>query len=206
MDDTAWFASSLAFAVSMSATPGPNNTMLTASGATWGFRRTVPHLLGITVGFPVMIVLVALGAGGVLRTRPWLQDVLRWIGAAYLLWLAWKIATARPALRVEGAEQSVGRPLGFARAALFQLVNPKAWVIAVGAVVTYTTATGSALVAQALTLAAMFGIVTLPCCALWTLTGVGTARLLRTDLALQWFNRALAGLLVASLVPLIWGE
>ena len=207
MDDTAWFASSLAFAVSMSATPGPNNTMLTASGATWGFRRTVPHLLGITVGFPVMIVLVALGAGGVLRAQPWLQDALRWIGAAYLLWLAWKIAHARPAVRDDGdGAGAAGRPLGFARAALFQLVNPKAWVIAVGAVVTYTTATGAALLAQAVTLALMFGVVTLPCCAFWTLTGVGTARLLRTHRALRWFNRALACLLVASLVPLIWGE
>ena len=206
MDDAAWFASSLAFAVSMSATPGPNNTMLTASGANWGFRRTVPHLLGVVVGFPVMIVLVALGAGGLLRARPWLQDGLRWIGVAYLLWLAWKIGTARPALQQNGAARPVGRPLGFARAALFQLVNPKAWVIAVGAVVPYTTATGSALVAQALTLAMMFAVVTLPCCTLWTLTGVGTARLLRTQLALRRFNLALAGLLVASLVPMVFGE
>ena len=203
MDDMAWYASTVAFAVSMSATPGPNNTMLTASGAAWGFRRTVPHMAGITVGFPAMLLAIALGAGEVLRARPWLHDALRWIGAAYLLWLAWHIASARPS---SGPGKAGGRPLGFARAALFQWVNPKAWVIAAGAVVTYTTASGPALVAQAATLALIFLVVSVPSTAVWTLAGVGASRLLRTPAALRWFNLALAGLLVASLLPLLWGE
>jgi len=206
-----WFVSALAFAVSMAATPGPNNTMVTASGATWGFRRTLPHMLGISVGFPVMLVAVALGAGELLRARPWIHDVLRWVGAAYLLWLAWKIAGIRPrtaagddrngGTAVEGAHQ-----IGFMQAALFQWVNPKAWVIALGAVVTYTTASGGALVAQAALLAVIFLAVTLPATALWTLVGVGAARLLRTPAALRRFNLAMAALLVASLLSLLLGH
>lgn len=206
-----WFASALAFAVSMSATPGPNNAMLTASGATWGFRRTVPHMLGISAGFPVMLAAVALGAGELLRAHPWAQATLRWAGAAYLLWLAWRIATARPAPPRDRGERAssgraAGRPLSFMQAVLFQWINPKAWVIGLAAVMTQTTASGTALVAQAVLLAAIFVPVILLSGALWTLIGVGAARLLRTPSALRRFNVAMAALLVASLLPLLWGE
>jgi threonine/homoserine/homoserine lactone efflux protein len=200
----AWFASAAAFAVAMSASPGPNNTMVTASGATWGFWRTLPHMLGIAVGFSVMLVAVALGAGEVLRAYPWAQVAMRWLGAAYLLWLAWQIATARPI-----APETAGgraRPLGFWRAALFQWINPKAWVISVGGVVTYASAGGSGVTTQAVLLGVIFLIVTLPSTALWTLIGVGAARLLRTPAALRRFNVAMAALLVASLVPMFLGE
>ena len=202
--ELAWFASALAFAVAMAATPGPNNAMVAASGANWGFRRTLPHMLGISAGFPVMLVAVALGAGALLRTRPWVHEALRWVGAAYLLWLAWHIAVARPQVPV-GPTRAGGRPLGFLRAALFQWMNPKAWMAAAGAVLTYTT-TGGALLAQAVVLAAIFLVVILPTIALWTLVGVGAARLLRTERALRWFNLAMAALLVASLLPLLRGE
>ena len=204
MWDGAWLASTLAFAVSMSATPGPNNTMLTASGAAWGFRRSLPHIAGVTVGFPAMLLAVALGAGEVLRTRPWLHETLRWVGAAYLLWLAWHIATARPALPQEA--RPGGRPLDFGRAALFQWVNPKAWIIAAGAVVTFTNAGGPAPFGQAAMLAAIFLLVTLPCTAAWTLVGVGAARVLRSPAALRRFNWVLSGLLVASLASILRGE
>ena len=196
-----WYISTAAFALSMSATPGPNNTMLTASGAAWGFRRTVPHMAGITVGFPAMLLAVSLGAGEVLRSRPWLHDALRWLGVAYLLWLAWHIARARPA--VAGQSRSSGRPLGFGQAALFQWINPKAWVIAAGAVVTYTTASGPALLGQAATIAAIFLVVSVPSTAVWTMAGVGASRLLRTPASLRVFNLVLAGLLVLSLAPLV---
>jgi threonine/homoserine/homoserine lactone efflux protein len=203
MVDLGWFASAIAFAVSMSATPGPNNTMVTASGAAWGFRRTLPHIAGIAIGFPSMLLAVALGAGEVLRSRPWLHGGLRWLGAAYLLWLAWKIATARPATP---GQTPNGRPISFTQAALFQWVNPKAWVIAIGAVVTYTTATGGAVVAQAAMLAVIFLVVGLPCNAFWTMAGVGASRLLHTPTAMRRFNLVLAGLLIVSLVPLLHGE
>ncbi len=198
--DWTWFLSASAFAVAMSATPGPNNTMVVASGATYGFARTVPHMLGIATGFPVM--LVVLGTAGLpLLTDPRVHAVLKWVGAAYLLWLAWNIATSDPDPAEPGAKAGTGRPLGFFQAALFQWVNPKAWVIAAGALATYTAHAGSASLIATLLLAILFGLVALPCLGFWTLIGVGTARVLRTRRALRLFNLAMAGLLVASLVP-----
>ncbi len=199
----AWFASILAFAVAMSATPGPNNAMLAASGALWGFRRTLPHMLGISVGFPAMLAAVAFGAGELLRANPWAQEALRWAGAAYMLWLAWHIAMAKPAVAQDSGRHG---PLGFVQAALFQWINPKAWVIAVGAVVTYTTGQGAVLMAQEALLATVFLVVSPLTTALWTMVGVGAARLLRTPRNLRRFNLAMAALLVASLVPMLRGE
>ena len=201
-----WLASVLAFATATSATPGPNNAMLAASGATWGLRRTLPHMLGVALGFPAMLVAVALGAGEPLRAWPWLQGAMRWGGAAYLLWLAWHIATARPAMEDAGADAGRQRPFTFMQAALFQWINPKAWIIAVGAVVTYTSASRGSLVGQSLSLAGTFLIVTLPTTLFWAAIGVGAARVLRTPGPLRAFNVALAVLLVASLVPLLGGE
>lgn len=96
----------------MSATPGPNNAMVTASGSTWGFGRTLPYMLGISLGFAVMLVAVALGASGLLHTLPWLHDALRWTGAAHLLWLAWRIATADPDPDTTGGGCQVSRKGG----------------------------------------------------------------------------------------------
>ncbi|GAC1336604.1 MAG: LysE family translocator [Acetobacteraceae bacterium] len=198
--EAAWIASVIAFATAMAATPGPNNTMVTASGANFGFRRTVPHMLGIAAGFPVMLVALALGAGAPLQAWPWLHQALQGIGVLYLLWLAWRIATSRPnAAGPGGARRS---PMTFLQAALFQWVNPKAWIVAAGAVVTYT-AQGSALLTQVAVLAALFAIVTLPAVAFWTSVGVGAARLLRSERALRLFNLAMAGLLLLSLLPLV---
>jgi threonine/homoserine/homoserine lactone efflux protein len=198
----AWFASATAFAISMSGSPGPNNTMVTASGATWGFRRTIPHMLGIAIGLPAMLLALALGVGEVLQAAPWLHQAMRWAGAAYMLWLAWKIATADP--DPAGATGSAAsRPLSFLQAALFQWVNPKAWVVALGAIAAYTTATGLELIGQTALLGAIFLVVTLPLVAGWTLVGVGAARLLRTRRALRLFNLAMAALLVASLLPML---
>lgn len=196
-----WLASVIVFALAMSATPGPNNAMVTASGASWGFTRTIPHMLGVAFGFPVMLLAVALGAGALLRESPLLQTALQWTGAAYLVWLAIGIARAAPA-----ASAGVGgRPLGFVRAALFQVVNPKAWFISIGASATFTSA-GASTVGQASLLAMVFAAVTLPCLACWTALGVGAARLLRTPGRLRAFNIAMAMLLIASLVPLLLGE
>jgi len=196
----AWFFSSVAFAVSMSATPGPNNAMVAASGATFGFVRTVPHILGVAIGFPVMLILVALGAGDLLRAAPGVHEVLRWVGAAYLLYLALRIAIAVP----HGAGRAgrrASKPFSFLQAALFQWVNPKGWVIAIGAVLTFTSP--GAVLAQTITLAVLFLVTIIPALAFWTMTGVGAARLLRTVRAMRAFNVAMASLLVASVVPLL---
>ncbi len=120
------------FAFVSSITPGPNNTMLLSSGVNFGFNRTVPHMLGISCGFAVMVLAVGLGLGAVFKAYPLLYTVLRYAGAAYLLYLAYKIATSGPVRDTGGQE---GRPMSFLAAAAFQWVNPKAWVMAIGAIV-----------------------------------------------------------------------
>lgn len=200
--NAAWFASALAFALAMSATPGPNNAMVTASGANWGLRRTLPHMAGIAVGFPAMVLAVGLGAGEVLRRFSWIEEGLRWVGACYMLWLAAKIARSDPAQTSEAPTTGSGRPLGFYQAALFQWVNPKAWVTAVSAVVTYTSG-GPTLVGEAAMLAAIFLAISPPVTFCWALVGAGAARVLRTRRALRCFNMAMAVLLVLSLIPLL---
>lgn len=200
--NAAWFGSAVAFAVAMSATPGPNNAMVTASGASWGLRRTIPHILGVAIGFPVMVLAVGLGAGEILRSYPWIQEGLRWLGGSYMLWLAAKIARADPMPAETAPDEIKGRPISFSQAALFQWVNPKAWVAAVGAVVTYTSG-GTALAGEAAVLAIIFLAISPPILIGWTLVGVGAARLLRSRRAMKRFNLAMAALLVASLIPLL---
>lgn len=187
------------FAFTMSVTPGPNNTMLAASGANFGVRRSLPHLAGIATGFSLMMLLVTLGVGAALRAAPGVYGVMRWVGAAYLLWLAWQIAHAAPATAdAAGARQP--RPMTMLQAALFQWVNPKAWIIIMGAVTTYTTADGGVL-RQGLLLAGVFFTVSWPATATWVMLGAGAARLLRTPSRLRAFNWAMAGLLVISVIP-----
>ena len=187
------------FAVSMSITPGPNNVMVTASGANFGYRRSIPHLLGIGLGFPAMVAAVGLGLGGLFEALPAIHAVLRIVGAAYILWMAWRIATAGGAGRVRDAP---GNPLTFLEAAAFQWVNPKGWVVAVGAISTFTTVEGH-LLFEVAAIALTFACVNYPCASLWTLGGIGIGRLLRRGPWLRVFNAAMGLLLVASLVPLL---
>ena len=188
----------LPFTVSMSLTPGPNNVMVTASAANFGFRRTVPHMLGVALGVPLMFVPLGLGFGAVLASYPQIHRVLHWLGIAYLAWLAWRIAMAG---RSDGAARA--RPMTALEAALFQWINGKAWMIAVGAVTTYTTVGGSLLLESAV-IAAVFIPVCLASLAIWAGFGTAIAGWLRSAARLRAFNIAMALLLVASLVPLVW--
>ena len=186
------------FAVSMSITPGPNNVMATASGANFGYRRTIPHLLGIGLGYPAMVAGVGFGLGGVFDALPEVHVVLKYAGSATILWMAWKIATASG---ISQAKKQPGRPLTFLQAAAFQWVNPKGWVVAVGAISAYTTLQGDLLFeVGAITLT--FVCVNYPCASLWTLFGVGIGRLLKRGRWLRIFNVAMGLLLVTSIVPL----
>lgn len=189
-------ASIVTFAVSMSISPGPNNLMVTASGANFGFLRTIPHMLGVSFGFPVMLLAVGLGLGQALQAAPQVHAVLRWVAAAYLLYLAWRIATAGG----PGEAEARGRPFTFLQAALFQWVNPKAWVIALSAVATYTSPDGDTL-AEILLIGAVFVVAAFLSLAVWAAFGTLIAGLLRSPGALRAFNLAMAGLLVLSLVP-----
>jgi threonine/homoserine/homoserine lactone efflux protein len=184
------------FAVATAVTPGPNNIMLTASGANFGFRRTVPHMLGVAIGFTVMVAAIGLGLSEVFERFPVIHQLLRYGGAAYLLYLAYRIATAAPA--ASDAAQPAGRPFTFLQATLFQWVNPKSWMMAVGAISTYTTVGGD-LILESVLIALIFGAVGLPSTALWAALGVAISRLLQARWALRAFNIAMALLLVASL-------
>ena len=185
----------LGFAIAMSVTPGPNVLMVAAAAANHGVRATVPHMLGITIGFAAMLVIVGLGLAGPFAAWPLLHAVLKWGGAAWLLVLAWKIA--RAGAPGEGPSRP---PLGFVGAALFQWVNPKAWMIALAAIPAFTTPEGD-LLAETLVIAAAFALVCFPCTLVWAGLGAGASRVLRTEGALNIFNIAMAVLLVASLVP-----
>jgi len=185
------------FAVAMYITPGPNNVMVAASAANHGVRASVPHMLGINAGFSLMLVLVCGGLGGVLLSWPTVLRVMRWLGAAWMLLLAWKIATAAP------PGEADRRPLlGFWGAAAFQWVNPKAWMIAVGAASQFLRA-DMPLGGQLLRIGIVFLAVGLPCLLPWAMLGDAAGRLLHSPARLRVFNVSMALLLVASLVPLL---
>lgn len=184
------------FAFVSSITPGPNNAMLMASGANFGFRPTIPHLLGVTGGFFFLVVAVGLGLGGLFAAYPALHDVLSVVGGLYLLWLAWKIATSSGL----GAGEAGAKPQTFLQAAAFQWVNPKAWAMALGAVTAY--APQQNYVANILAVSAVFAAINLPCVASWTGFGVGLRRFLDRPAVLRFFNVGMAFLLVLSLLPL----
>ena len=183
------------FAAASSITPGPNNAMLMASGANFGFRSTLPHLAGVVIGFMVLIVTVGLGLGGLFTAYPALHDALTVVGAAYLFWLAWKIGTSTAI----GAGKTGARPQSFWQAFAFQWVNPKAWAMALGAVTAYAPREGYA--ANVLIVAGVFAAINLPCVASWTGFGMGLRRFLDQPAVLRAFNVTMALLLVASLIP-----
>lgn len=180
-----------------SVTPGPNNMMVLASGVNFGIRRTLPHIAGISIGFAAMIVIMGMGLGMIFEAYPMLNTVLRWVGGAYLLYLAWKIAGAAAP---ENAEGSAGSPLGFIGAAAFQWVNPKAWVMALGAVATYLP--GSPSLSSVAAAALLMAVINAPCVGIWAAFGVGLRRFLTEPAKLRAFNLTMAALLVVSLYPI----
>jgi threonine/homoserine/homoserine lactone efflux protein len=185
------------FAFVSSITPGPNNTMLLASGANFGLRRTVPHLTGVMVGFFVLILCVGLGLGGLFAAYPVLHTVLKVLGGLYLLYLAFKIATADGV----GGGKTGGKPQTFWQAAAFQWINPKAWAMALGAVTTY--APQAHYVANVVIIAAVFAAINIPCVTTWAAFGMGLRRFLDRPKVLRAFNLIMAALLVLSLYPIV---
>jgi threonine/homoserine/homoserine lactone efflux protein len=184
------------FAIVGSLTPGPNNMISTASGAAFGFIRTLPQMLGVSIGFPLMLIALGLGLGEIFRQLPWLHETLRYAGAAFLLYLAWRIAVAAG---VEEAEAQ--RPLTFIEAAIFQWLNPKAWTLALGALTAFTTP-GLRFAAQVIEigiLAILFGVTAFLALAVWCLFGVMIARALRDERKRRIFQYSLAGLLALSI-------
>jgi len=185
------------FAFVSSITPGPNNLMLMASGANYGFRRTFPHMLGISIGHSVMVTLVGLGLGQVFDAYPITRLILQIGSTAYLLYLTWKIANAAPPS--EGAAQ--GKPFTFMQAAGFQWVNPKAWYMAIYAITNYTPEDGG--VWPTIIVALVFACTNFPSIMVWATLGTQVKRLLNRPRLLRAFNWTMAGLLVLTLYP-VW--
>ncbi len=186
------------FAFVTSATPGPNTAMVLASSVNFGFQRSVPHILGIAFGIAVMTSAIGMGLGGLFAAYPALYDVLRWIGAAYLVYLAWGIARSGAPTKAGGAGD---RPLGFVGAAAFQWVNPKAWVMALGAVTAYVPQDGY--FRNVLVVAAVFGLVVVPSVGVWAGFGTALRRFLESPRRVRAFNVVMALLLVLSLYPIL---
>ncbi len=191
------FIGLLVFALIASFTPGPNNALLMASGMTHGLRRTLPMAAGVALGFPLMVGLIGLGLGRVFELYPIIYTVLKYLGAAYMLYLAWKIATAKPSV----GETSDAAPLGFFRMVIFQWINPKGWVMAVTALAAYTVPAdydvGVAIVA------ATFLVIGIASSLTWAAFGALLKSTMSDPRYFRAINLALAVMLVLSLIPML---
>lgn len=186
------------FAFVSSITPGPNNFMLLASGVNFGFRRTIPHMCGIGVGFFTLLIGVGFGLGALFSTFPQLHVALKIVGGIYLLWLAWKIATAQSMSSEKAAR---ARPMTFMEAAAFQWVNPKAWIMAVTGMALFTRPEAPYL--SVLFVATAFAFVNFPSVSTWAGFGTALRGFLASPARLKWFNIAMGVLLAASVVPML---
>ena len=184
----------LVFVVASTITPGPNSIMIMASGVNFGFRKTVPHILGVAVGITIVITLAGIGLGTVLGLLPWLRVVMLFASAAYLLFLAWKIANAVPASETDGA----GTPLTFLQALGFQWVNPKVWALGMAAVAIFAP---QYIVSNVVIVALAFAVVGLISNTSWAWFGTVIRRYLSNKKRLRVFNVCAAIALVTSLVP-----
>lgn len=189
----------IGFAFVMSISPGPGNFLLLASGANFGFRRTIPTVLGISLGFLTMVFLVGIGLGEVLERFPIVTTALKIACAAYVLWLALKIGRSR-ALR-PSAPNRIEKPVSFVQAALFQLVNPKAWAVALILTVTYTNA--SDYLTSLMAMIALFAVVNIPSISVWAVSGTALRAVLAKGNRIARFNVAMAVLLVVSMIPIL---
>lgn len=186
------------FAISSSVTPGPNNIMVMTSGLNFGIRRSMPLLIGICVGFTAMLLLVGLGFGQLFTLFPQLSLIIKVIGTAYLLYLAWLIARSS---NVGETNQQV-KPIGFIKGALFQWVNAKAWVVSVGAISAFTTM-GENFFSQNMTIATTFFIISFPCVGIWLMFGSMLRQFLDNTAYLRRFNITMSLLLVGSVLPVV---
>ncbi|AZQ55062.1 LysE family translocator [Burkholderia cenocepacia] len=185
------------FALVTSITPGPNNTMLLASGVNFGFRRTVPHLFGISIGVAILMLCVGFGLGEAFKRLPLLYTILEAASVAYLLYLAWRIGTSGE-VKAHGAKP---RPMTFIEAAAFQWVNPKAWMMVLTAATTVQLSADYGM--NAAWMSVVFILIGFPCICLWAAFGLGLRRFLSNPRSLRIFNVTMAVLLILSLYPLV---
>lgn len=196
------------FAIVSSITPGPNNFMVMASSAAFGWQRTIPHVAGITIGFAIMVSSVVLGLGAVLETYPQIVTFVQITGAAWLFWLAWQLGRSAFGSVAEASNDSeqhrVSRPLTIVEAALFQWVNPKAWTMAVGASAAYS-GISSEPVLRAVLMALTFVLVAPPCLGLWAFAGRGISALTTKGASARWMSLLMAALVALSAISMVFG-
>jgi len=192
------FLALVVFAFVTSITPGPNNVMLMASGVNFGFRRTLPHIFGIGIGFLSLLLGVGFGLGALLTAFPVVHVALKIAGGAYLLYLAWRVAMTRSISEGKGGS---ARPMTFLEAAAFQWVNVKAWVMAITGISVYSSSTSPFL--SVILVAVAFALVNLPCVSTWAAFGVALRDFLSEPTRLKWFNIAMGIALAASLWPML---
>jgi len=200
--DTVLFSSLLGFAFVTSVTPGPNNLMIMTSGAAFGWRRSLRHLLGIALGFGFMIAMVTLGLGHLIAQVPELLDAIKIAGALWLMWLAFQFLNAKPAGDDSPAGATRGRPLRFHEAALFQWVNPKAWTMALAVASGYVGLAPSHWLRAGL-IALVFLIMALLCTSLWLMAGEALHRILKGPGAGRVFGYLMAGLIAATAIVIV---
>lgn len=187
------------FAVVAAITPGPSNLILTSTGANVGLLRGLPCLAGVAIGMGLMMFLVAFGLGNLVLESPLILQALKWCGIGFLLWLAWKLATARSSEAASEQEY-----VGFWRAAAFQWINPKSWLVSASAVGAYLQAQAGGALQQSLYFGALFVLAALPSCFVWLAFGAALQRFLRSERASRIFNVAMGALLAGSVVLFIW--
>lgn len=200
--NSATLSAAALFAMATSITPGPNNTMLLASGVNFGWVRTLPHLMGVSGGLLLILLLGTLGIQQWLFQLHWLYETVKWLGAIYLSYLAWRLfradatSSSKPHTRAQ--------PMNFLEAAVFQWVNPKVWAMVFGFFSTYVPAQSK--LPEAITLCVLFALVNLPCVGLWAFAGDRLNHWLRAGHRLKWFNRAMGMLLLGSVIAAIWSS
>ncbi len=187
------------FTLAGTMTPGPNNIMMLSSGLTYGYRKTLPHMMGVMLGFSLMVVCVGLGIGAVFELFPMIFTVLKVVGVAYLFWMAYKIASSKG--DIETSKSS--KPFTFLQALTFQWINPKAWVMAITSTLSFVTNPQRSL-EQVLVIAFIYMLSGFISTNSWTLGGVYLKKFIKNTLHVRIFNITMAILIVLSVLPVIF--
>ncbi|MBN2691502.1 MAG: LysE family translocator [Burkholderiaceae bacterium] len=192
------FSALVLFAFVTSVTPGPNNLMLLASGANFGFRASIPHLLGISSGALILLTSVGLGLAELFTQWPWAEIAMKWVGAGYMIYLAWRMASASPP---DASAARAQHPMRYIGAFAFQWVNPKLWLMALSVYSVYVPSAGG--FSLVLGVAVLFSLINLPTISVWALGGSKLRHLLTERRRVRVFNLAMAALLLATLWPML---
>ncbi len=189
------------FTLSTVCTPGPNNIMLLSSGLTFGYKRTIPHMLGIIIGFPLMVLLVGFGLGTLFENFPQILSILKIVGIAYLFYMAYKIANNTSSYEID--ENNKSKPFTFLQAALFQWVNPKAWIMAITSISIFVSSTQNSSL-QVLVVSFIYLLSSLVSTNIWSFGGVFLKKFIKNESSVKRFNILMAILLVASVIPILF--